>query len=226
MWPVLKEMHKLLVECALESVQRAKSGLGEAPLGTSAEGKGSRAHSMLSSHLQGGGRKNSITGVTKRHLGALQLLELELRTSGLLSLGDSVKLHSMLSRHLQSGSRKNSITGVTKRHLASASRALSEECAHASMNLMPVLLPISCAWMLQKSIAEGFCAGVRSSFLAGQSSGGDEVCMPKQATEPERRRPRGRSGTGACGSGSGHRQGHCTAETWADAWCDLAEERA
>ena len=136
-------MHKFLLECALDSVQRAKSGLGEAPLGASTEGKGGRAHSMLSSHLQSGGRKNSITGVTKRHLGALQLLEFELRTSGHLSLGDSVELHSMLSSHLQSGSRKKSITGVAKRHLASASRAHSEECAHASMNLLPVLLPFS-----------------------------------------------------------------------------------
>ena len=117
MWPVLKEMHKFLVECALDPVQRAKSGLGEAPLGASAEGKGGRAHSMLSSHLQSGGRKNSITGVTKRHLGALQLVEFGLRNSSPLSLSDSDKLHSMLSSLLQSGSGKKSITGVTKRHL-------------------------------------------------------------------------------------------------------------
>ena len=49
------------------SLQRAKSGLGE-QAGGSLEGKGGKAHSILSSHLQSGGRKNSITGVTKRHL--------------------------------------------------------------------------------------------------------------------------------------------------------------
>ena len=48
-------------------VQRSKSGLGEAA-GFTQEGKTLKAHSMLSSHLQSGGRKNSITGVTKRHL--------------------------------------------------------------------------------------------------------------------------------------------------------------
>ena len=94
----------MLIECASDSVQRAKSGLGEAPLGASAEGKGSRAHSMLSSHLQGGGRKNSITGVTKRHLGKILIP--------------------------------------------------CEESAHSSMNLMPVLPPLSSAWMLQESIGE------------------------------------------------------------------------
>ena len=51
----------------LVSAQRAKSGLGEAA-GGSVDGKGGKAHSILSSHLQSGGRKNSITGVTKRHL--------------------------------------------------------------------------------------------------------------------------------------------------------------
>ena len=49
-------------------LQRAKSGLGEAA-GASLEAKGGKAHSILSSHLQSGGRKNSITGVTKRHPG-------------------------------------------------------------------------------------------------------------------------------------------------------------
>ena len=48
-------------------LQRAKSGLGEVA-GFTQEGKTLKAHSMLSSHLQSGGRKNSITGVTKRHL--------------------------------------------------------------------------------------------------------------------------------------------------------------
>ena len=46
-----------------DTVQRAKSGLGEPLNGTSLEGKGGKAHSILASH----GRKNSITGVTKRH---------------------------------------------------------------------------------------------------------------------------------------------------------------
>ncbi|CAL5225940.1 g8736 [Coccomyxa viridis] len=53
----------------LHPSQRAKSGLGE-HAGVSLEGKGGKAHSILSSHLQSGGRKNSITGVTKRHLSA------------------------------------------------------------------------------------------------------------------------------------------------------------
>ena len=50
-----------------DTVQRAKSGLGEPLNGTSLEGKGGKAHSILSSHLASHGRKNSITGVTKRH---------------------------------------------------------------------------------------------------------------------------------------------------------------
>ena len=52
---------------AFDNVQRAKSGLGEPLNGTSLEGKGGKAHSILSSHLASHGRKNSITGVTKRH---------------------------------------------------------------------------------------------------------------------------------------------------------------
>ncbi|CAK0783898.1 hypothetical protein CVIRNUC_007098 [Coccomyxa viridis] len=51
----------------LHPSQRAKSGLGEPLNGTSLEGKGGKAHSILSSHLASHGRKNSITGVTKRH---------------------------------------------------------------------------------------------------------------------------------------------------------------
>ncbi len=77
-------------------MQRAKSGLGEAPLGASGEGKGGRLHSMLSSHLQSGGRKNSITGVTKRHLGALQLFESRLQRSSPFDVGQHFELHPML----------------------------------------------------------------------------------------------------------------------------------
>ena len=51
----------------VDTAQRAKSGLGEPLNGTSLEGKGGKAHSILSSHLASHGRKNSITGVTKRH---------------------------------------------------------------------------------------------------------------------------------------------------------------